>query len=270
MACLNIRHSASSGWRYRPLPSYSRTAPAQRPGATGGWHRPCVVAIVPTRAPSRAASSGLSWPSRHGSIMAIWKSCLTDSRLLTTWMRSFSAAGKSPGINSGVCAQHQGLVTGGQYGRQLVHQGAGGGRRAQNRAPCGKAQGIALAPSGLARRWCCPARWCARIPAPAAAPCRGPCIFAHTVSASERGRCLALVLRAGRRIALQAFQVQGAARLRTGARFAFAAERLHADDGADDVTVHINIAHVRALGDEGYGFIDARMDAQGQAVTACR
>ena len=54
--------------------------------------------------------------------------------------------------------------------------------------------------------------------------------------------------------------------LRTGARKSFAAEGLHADDGADDVAVHVGVADVQAVGDALDGFVDAAVDAQRQAV----
>ena len=63
-----------------------------------------VVSIVPTTAPSRAASSGLSSPASVASSMAIWKSCSPDEISVMTWMRSFSAAGKSAGIRLTDCA----------------------------------------------------------------------------------------------------------------------------------------------------------------------
>jgi hypothetical protein len=47
--------------------------------------------------------------------------------------------------------------------------------------------------------------------------------------------------------ALQTFQVQRTAGFRAGARFAFAAERLHAHHRADDVAVDVDVADMRAL-----------------------
>jgi putative hemolysin len=46
----------------------------------------------------------------------------------------------------------------------------------------------------------------------------------------------------------------------------FAAEGLHADDGADEVAVHVGVADVQAVGDALDGFVDAAVDAQRQAV----
>ncbi len=71
------------------------------------------------------------------------------------------------------------------------------------------------------------------------------------------------ILRAGRQ---QAQQVQRAARLRAGARQALAAERLHAHHRADDIAVHVQVAHVRTLDDMRDGLVDAGMDTQRQAI----
>jgi hypothetical protein len=70
-----------------------------------------------------------------------------------------------------------------------------------------------------------------------------------------------------RRIADQAV---GAAGLGAGARQAFAAERLDADDRADDRAVDVDVAgrdQTRDLFGEG---LDAAVDAEGQAVAALR
>ena len=54
--------------------------------------------------------------------------------------------------------------------------------------------------------------------------------------------------------------------LRTGAGKTLTTEGLHADDGADDVAVHVGVADVQAVGDALDGFVDAAVDAQRQAV----
>src|SRR5450830_2098596 len=168
---------------------------------------------------------------------------------------------------AGRLCQHQRLVTGRQNSCQLVHQHARIDGGAQNRAARSKTQGIALA-----RR---------TRQDDAAVQQGGTRIFLRQMhdlvlavllgpyrQGIEGRASLALVLRARRCISLQAFQVQGTTGFRAGARFAFATKRLHADYGTHDVAVHIDIAHVSAAGNEVDGFIDARMDAQGQAITA--
>ena len=67
-------------------------------------------------------------------------------------------------------------------------------------------------------------------------------------------------------VALQPLQIQRPARFRTGAGLAFAAERLHADHGADDVAVDVDIADMRVRRDEIDRLVDARMNAERQAV----
>ncbi len=61
-------------------------------------------------------------------------------------------------------------------------------------------------------------------------------------------------------------EIKRAARLRSGARQAVAAERLHADGRADDVAVDVDVAGGDARGDERDRRVDARMDAAGQRV----
>jgi hypothetical protein len=57
-----------------------------------------------------------------------------------------------------------------------------------------------------------------------------------------------------------------AAGLGAGAGQALAAERLHADHRADLVAVDVDVADLRPRDDAVDGFVDARVDAQGQAV----
>ena len=45
-----------------------------------------------------------------------------------------------------------------------------------------------------------------------------------------------------------------------------AAEGLHADDGADNIAVDVDVAGGDALADMGDGLVDAAVDAEGQAV----
>ena len=65
----------------------------------------------------------------------------------------------------------------------------------------------------------------------------------------------------------QTVKVQRAAGFRTGTGQPFAAERLHADHGANHIAVDVQVAHLRAAGDLGDGLVDAGMHAEGQAVT---
>src|SRR5258707_3414431 len=58
-----------------------------------------------------------------------------------------------------------------------------------------------------------------------------------------------------------------AAGLGAGAGQAMAAERLHADDGADHVAVDIDVADLEAIDHVLDRVVDARMDAERQAIT---
>src|ERR1700730_13538873 len=60
--------------------------------------------------------------------------------------------------------------------------------------------------------------------------------------------------------------VAGAAGFGAGAGEAFAAERLHADDGADHAPVDVAIADLEAREDVGPGLVEAAVDAEGQAM----
>ena len=64
----------------------------------------------------------------------------------------------------------------------------------------------------------------------------------------------------------EAAEVERPARLRARARQAAPAERLHADDGADDVTVDVEIARLHPAGDVRDRFVEARVQAEGEAV----
>jgi ABC-type nitrate/sulfonate/bicarbonate transport system substrate-binding protein len=64
----------------------------------------------------------------------------------------------------------------------------------------------------------------------------------------------------------QAVQVQRATGFRAGTRQAFAAERLHADHGTDDVAVDVDVTGVDVVDHLGDGLVDAGVHAQGQAV----
>ena len=61
-------------------------------------------------------------------------------------------------------------------------------------------------------------------------------------------------------------QVEAAARFRAGAGEAVPAEGLHADDGADDVAVDVDVARFDLVGDARDGAVDAAVDAVGQRV----
>src|SRR3546814_11074701 len=64
----------------------------------------------------------------------------------------------------------------------------------------------------------------------------------------------------------EARQVVRAAGLGAGARQALAAEGLYPDHRADLVAVDVDVADPGARGDVLDGLVDARVDAQGQAV----
>jgi hypothetical protein len=61
-------------------------------------------------------------------------------------------------------------------------------------------------------------------------------------------------------------QVTGAAGFGAGAGEAFAAERLHADDGADHAAIDVAVADLEAREDVAHGLVDAAVDAEGQAI----
>ena len=69
-----------------------------------------------------------------------------------------------------------------------------------------------------------------------------------------------------RLLGAKAVQIMRPAGFRAGAAQAFAAEGLHADHRADHVAVHINVADIRGAGQRLRARIDARLDAQRQAV----
>ncbi|VVN46094.1 hypothetical protein PS664_05840 [Pseudomonas fluorescens] len=75
-----------------------------------------------------------------------------------------------------------------------------------------------------------------------------------------------LLDRIGRTSRQQAVQVQRAAGFRASTRQAFAAERLHADHGTHDVTVHVDVAGIDVVDHLGDGLVDTGVHAQGQAV----
>src|ERR1700730_395483 len=64
----------------------------------------------------------------------------------------------------------------------------------------------------------------------------------------------------------EAVQVAGAAGFGAGAGEAFAAARLHADDGADPTAVDVSVADLEAREDVAHGLVDPAVDAEGQAV----
>ena len=64
----------------------------------------------------------------------------------------------------------------------------------------------------------------------------------------------------------KARQVIGAAGLRPGARKPLAAERLHADHGADLVAVDVEIADAGVLGDVIGDAVDAAVQAERQPI----
>ena len=65
---------------------------------------------------------------------------------------------------------------------------------------------------------------------------------------------------------LQARQIQRSPCLGAGARQAFAPKRLHADHGAHHIAVDIKIAHMGCLHDLLHGFVNASVQAHGQAI----
>ena len=69
-----------------------------------------------------------------------------------------------------------------------------------------------------------------------------------------------------RRLAQQAAEIERAAGLRPGAGKAGAAERLHADRGADDVAVDVDVAGLDAVDHARDRLVDARVQAEGEAV----
>src|SRR6185437_5632684 len=68
-----------------------------------------------------------------------------------------------------------------------------------------------------------------------------------------------------RALGRKAVEVMRPADLRPGAREALAAERLHADDGADHVAIDVAIADRQPRMDRAYSLVDAAMDAKRQA-----
>ena len=68
----------------------------------------------------------------------------------------------------------------------------------------------------------------------------------------------------------KALQVVRPARFRSGTRKAAAAERLRANHGADHVAVHIDIAVGEPAHDALGGVVDARVDAERQAIAVRR
>src|SRR5580693_4570231 len=74
------------------------------------------------------------------------------------------------------------------------------------------------------------------------------------------------VQRAWRRLGDEAGEIERAARLWAGAREPRAAERLHADRRANDVAVDIDVADFDALDDSRDRLVDARVQAEGEAV----
>src|SRR3984893_9872533 len=67
----------------------------------------------------------------------------------------------------------------------------------------------------------------------------------------------------------EAVQVTGAASFGAGAGEGFAAERLHADDGADHAAVDVAVADPEARQNVAHGLVDAAVDAEGEPVTGC-
>src|SRR5262245_3111393 len=70
----------------------------------------------------------------------------------------------------------------------------------------------------------------------------------------------------GLRRAAEAAQVVWTAGLRAGAGKALAAEGLRADDGADLVTIHVDVAGMHIVDDVLDASVDARVQAEGEAV----
>src|SRR5450830_1019132 len=84
------------------------------------------------------------------------------------------------------------------------------------------------------------------------------------------GQCVTpnegLLDRIGRTRRQQAVQVQRTTGFRAGARQAFAAKRLHADHGPDNVAVDVDVTGMNVVDHLGDGLVDARVYAQRQAV----
>src|SRR5208337_1026911 len=84
---------------------------------------------------------------------------------------------------------------------------------------------------------------------------------------AERGAVsLEALQRDGRRFGDEARKIQGAAGLRAGSGKARAAKRLHPDRGADDVAVDVDVARLDPFGDARDGFVDPRVQAEGEPV----
>src|SRR6185437_4323455 len=66
------------------------------------------------------------------------------------------------------------------------------------------------------------------------------------------------------------WQIMRAAGLWAGAGQAVAAERLHADHGADHVAIDVDVADLKAVDRVLDGVVDPRMNAEGQPVAGAR
>ena len=64
-------------------------------------------------------------------------------------------------------------------------------------------------------------------------------------------------------------QVAGAAGLGAGSGTGFAAEGLHADDGADHAAIDIAVADLEAREDVVHGLVDGAVDPEGEAIAGC-